>query len=381
MDVCRWNAQLHHYGADPVKVMRKQSGFSLVELMVGLVIGLVTTLAVAQIIIYNDQQKRTATGGVGAQVSAALAMNALIQEIEQAGYGFGGLTKALGCPLVNKFAGSGLQGMPSVLAPVQITFGQNGASDKIRILSSSKTSYSVPTLVNSPGYSVNSSLIDKPFVVNSARGVAAGDLMIAATDASANCELFQASGTTNGTQVDRNDDTFWNASGWPDTTYSTGAYLINMGTFNDHEYSIDGHNNLALKTFNLASDGAGSYVTGEVAYNNIVQIKALYGKAANNATNTVDTWDAVTPTTPAQWQSVVAIRLALVGRSTQMEKDVVTSVNPTWDIGKGIAVSTSVDCSTSKCITLNVSGLPNWKYYRYKVVDAIIPLRNFLWTY
>jgi len=121
-------------------------------------------------------------------------------------------------------------------------------------------------------------------------------------------------------------------------------------------------------------------------------LQALYGKDTDGD-GTVDTYDRVTPTTAAGWQSIRAVRIALVARSGQREKEAVTVNKPSWDVGSTTTVNVSpatVSCGTgSKCISLNVDGVTytnpidgadEWKHYRYKVFDTIVPIVNMLWT-
>ena len=53
-------------------------GFTLVELMVAMVIGLVTTLVITQVLAFSEGQKRTTTSGSDAQVNGSLALYTLV---------------------------------------------------------------------------------------------------------------------------------------------------------------------------------------------------------------------------------------------------------------------------------------------------------------
>ena len=66
---------------------RTQKGVTLVELMVALVIGAITVLAIQQVMAMFEGQKRASTGGADAQVNGAIALFTLEREIRQAGYG------------------------------------------------------------------------------------------------------------------------------------------------------------------------------------------------------------------------------------------------------------------------------------------------------
>ena len=72
-------------------------------------------------------------------------------------------------------------------------------------------------------------------------------------------------------------------------------------------------------------------------------------------------------------------RVALVARSAQYEKEEVTAADLVWDVGTAATVSDATTCGSSACVTLVVSNLPDWKHYRYKMFEAIMPVRNLLW--
>ncbi|MFH2135739.1 MAG: prepilin-type N-terminal cleavage/methylation domain-containing protein [Pseudomonadota bacterium] len=65
-----------------------QIGFTLVEIMVAMVIGMLGILIIMQMAFTFEGQKRTTTGGGDAQNAAAIAMFGLQQNLLQAGYCF-----------------------------------------------------------------------------------------------------------------------------------------------------------------------------------------------------------------------------------------------------------------------------------------------------
>jgi len=67
----------------------RADGFSLVELMVGMVIGMIAIIVVMQVFSLSEGSKRTTTGGDDAQMSGAVALTMLQRDIRQAGYGPG----------------------------------------------------------------------------------------------------------------------------------------------------------------------------------------------------------------------------------------------------------------------------------------------------
>ena len=113
---------------------RAQLGFTLVELMVGIVIGLLTTLAVTQVMVQSEGYKRTTTSGADAQINGALALATLQRAIMPAGYGFGALPVSLGCPLSANFNGAAIAGFPANLAPLVITQGGTSTTISVRVV-------------------------------------------------------------------------------------------------------------------------------------------------------------------------------------------------------------------------------------------------------
>jgi type IV pilus assembly protein PilW len=63
------------------------AGFTLVETMVALVIGLLTTFIVMQVFALSEGQKRTIMGGADAQSDAAVVLYLIERDLRQAGYG------------------------------------------------------------------------------------------------------------------------------------------------------------------------------------------------------------------------------------------------------------------------------------------------------
>ena len=364
----------------------RQRGFSLIELMVGLAVGLVATIVVAQVLGLAEGQKRSATNGADANVSGALALYAIQRDVQMAGYGFASSPGSLGCPLVYRYKGLVSLAIPAALVPVTITQGASGAPDSIRVLSSSKVNASVPSRIIPPGYDPTVLAKSTSFPVASSLGVKKGDLLVAVTDSTVPCSMFQATADGSAGSVPRSDDaTGWNSTGWPTTAYGDGSYVVNLGQLTDHFYEVIAANNaLRMQAF---SAGAGAYAVSD-AQPGIVQLKAMYGKCSTctaTVTGPIDSYDNVTPTTNAGWLKVTAIRVAVVSRSGQYEKNAVTSTDQNttgilWDVGSATPVAGSAIChGTSQCVTVKLDAVADWTHYRYKVYDTVIPLRNLVW--
>jgi len=128
-----------------------------------------------------------------------------------------------------------------------------------------------------------------------------------------------------------------------------------LGAVNDLRYiDSDGDNN---NDTSAAADG-------------IINLQAEYGLDTNNDT-IVDTWQA---SAPATWSTVRAIRVGLLSRSQQYEKVAVTTAAPTW--AGGAFTMTNLDGSSGAVASEDAN---DWRHYRYRVYQTIIPLRNLVW--
>jgi type IV pilus assembly protein PilW len=382
------------------RLRRHSAGFTLIELMIGVVIGLLASLAVTHVLVNSEGQKRSTTSGSDAQVNGALALNTLQRALQPAGYGFASVPAVVGCTVTATFNSNPVTAtvpdFPGYLAPVVITDGATGAPDTVRVLASGKGSFAIPLRVVAVGYSDSSGF---KLPVGSVRGIAAGDLIVASMTSTAApsvpCEVFQVSSNPGSTPEVTRSAGAWNG-GALTNGYATGAVLVNMGAPSDLTYSIV-NNSLMVRALAIGSDASStpSYTTTEL-YPNIVQLQALYGKDSDG-NGSVDTWDAclvriagVCSTAPADntaWRQVIAVRIAVVARSTQYEKDNVTFADTAgtgydlnWDVGNAGTVTDSATCGASKCLAIKLSNLADWQHYRYRLFETIVPLRNMLWN-
>jgi type IV pilus assembly protein PilW len=73
---------------------------------------------------------------------------------------------------------------------------------------------------------------------------------------------------------------------------------------------------------------------------------------------------------PADWTRLLAVRFALLARSTQFETLQVTATAPRWSAGS--FTMRNIDNTADD----NPAGVNNWRNYRYNVFEAVVPLRN-----
>lgn len=366
--------KLHRTHGEPLAAR----GVTLIELMVGLVIGMIATVIVAQVLRVAEAQKRSTTEGSDAQVNGALSLYALQRDINMAGYGFAAVPSDLGC------YAHGAGGKTWTLAPVVITDGALGAPDSILVTTAvNSTGVSTPTVLAAAAASTATD-----FQVSTIAAFEPGDQVLAvptAIDANNWCSIFTvASTSTVGTTHHLIASTATGAGQWtptgvlPAAGYANGSYVIDIGHLEQHQYTVDTARYMLQQATATTAD-TGTMGAASDLYPNIVNLQAMYGKDTDGD-GSVDTYDVTTPTTAAGWAQVRTIRIAVVARSGQYEKDDVTTAAPLWNVG-GITnpVTGAAPCGASQCLSLSVQNVPNWTHYRYKVYDMVVPMRNLLW--
>ncbi len=364
----------------------QQRGFSLVEVMVSTVVSLFATLAIMQSFAVSEGYRRTATSGGDAAFSGAVGAYLLDRDLQMAGYGINtGIY--LGCQ-VSGFDESAtpVQPIGFTLAPAQITPGVGSNPDSITVVSSSSGWLPAPiTLTTAMASRTDNYQVNNPF------GVTAGDVAILAQSGNNACTLVQATNTptagaagnqntvqhTSGTYQTTGGATVearYNPTGGIGAAYPANSVLIDMGAAPTvSTYSIQ--NNTLVVAQQVT--GAGQPVQPVAA--NIVQLKALYGKDTAGG-GTITAWNTAAPVSASQWAAVLAIRVALVARSAQPEKQ----TDPTSGTCSTTNAAPIVTWDDGTTTTLDLSGTtptgPAWQCYRYRVFHMTASLRNLIWT-
>ncbi len=392
----------HLFASQSGSASRNQGGFTLIELMVGALLGMLTVIVISQVLIDSEEQRRKVAMGGDSDINGSLALFTMQRDIQMAGYGMGS-TEMMGCSLVAFRSGKSV--IPDeddphpetfILAPVIIANGTDGAPDTITVVRGETVGSSVPMkLATISNGTVVGDLRDITtgltgrFNVESSLGVHAGDQIISVPTnwTSTPCHLLEvthdpgsADSQLTPTNIPYYATSLWNTDTVWNQIHPSPKFLVNMGRIGQRRYFLNNTTPYTLRTRNLSS------VTGtfsfEDLYPEIVNLQALYGKDLDG-NGSIDRFDTTTPTTGPGWAQVVAVRIALVARNPQFEKDEVTVAEPLWEMGKAVEVQgeTLVDCGTDNlCVTLKIDSLPDWKHYRYKVYSTTIPLRNILWT-
>ncbi|WP_290903497.1 PilW family protein [Aquabacterium sp.] len=364
-------------------------GFTLVELMVGMALALITTVIIAQVVVNAEGQRRTTSSGSDAQVNGSIGLYTVSRDVQGAGYGIISHSAALGCPIQAKYGSAATLAL--TLAPVTITVDANGVPT-LRTFSSGRNSFSVPMVVKA-----NHAAVDTSFTVTSSTGVSNGDTMMAipGTWSSTNwCTVFQVAGSGTNVLSSTVVPNVTVTAGWnpassatlmPTTGYPADtSYLVNLGSIVLREYTVTSEN-LVMRELQANGTWPADF---QVLASGIVAMRVMYGKDTSTPKDgVVDQFDTTTPTTADDWSRVLSVRIAVVARSEIREKVEVTIADPVWDVGTATTVSGTAACSTGssrQCLTLTIPK-PNttdteWQHYRYKVYDTVVPLRNVVWS-
>lgn len=402
---------------NPMSSARRAAGFTLVELMVALAVGLVLSLVITGSVLTMGRQLRVVASNVAAQGGAQVALSLIDASARTAGTGLfaNGATM---CPTLNAWKDGSVKSNGAVLMPLRITDGGGaGASDTIVFTGATGTgvmaSAPVVTTASTTGTTV---------VVGNAGGFANGDLaLLAAPGSGQPCLLFQVTATpvANGTACGGNAARCTTLS----RATASGGYNAPAGTYAatpQYGFAADAGTSPVtygpavvqrlggnftqtafrvmcgtLVQYNAFTDAPGctqaplGFSGGANALaSDVVLMHAQYGIAASANSDIVTNWVEASASpwstpTAANAARVKALRVVLVTRAKEPENSAVTLASCT----NGNSIVNTGPCSfdDAEAPVIDLSGVPvaagkTWQHYRYRVHQAVIPLRNVLWS-
>jgi type IV pilus assembly protein PilW len=132
----------------------------------------------------------------------------------------------------------------------------------------------------------------------------------------------------------------------------------------------------ATATILAWSEDIGASGTWNEVAEGVVDLQAEYGVDGDNDNQiSAAEW---TTAAPANWTKVRAVRLAMLARSQQFEKDIVTPATPTWS-GSATSPFVMMNLDNTAGTTTPADPTVHWQHYRYRVYEQVIPLRNVIW--
>lgn len=369
------------------KSQRLQSGFSLVELLVGLLIGLVATLAISNLFTGFEARKRAITGGSDAQSNGVLAMYYMQRDAQNAGYGLPLYNSSDPSPLLCPIETSINQGGVVInLSPVVIVDGGAG-SDIVRIR------YGNPA---SGGASLRATgTITTPTLDGRLIGCQENDVVLYhQTPSSPNCSLARLKKLN----ADRTINTLSELNTPPTAspvTILNGADWVRfscLGAWNQYEYRVSGTLELTRSGGTPGTDPFPNAAAIPVA-SDIVSLQAQYGisdtidptspsATAAGFLNRVDRWVDATgifgdTISLIDRNRIRAIRIAVVTRDGNLQKKAVSQACNGSVAGLAKVCVWQADANPAN---VDLTAVPQWQQYRYRTFEANIPLRNILWN-
>jgi len=408
----------------------RQAGFTLVEVMIAMLIGVIGIVVMMQTFAVSEGFKRTTTSGTDSQINGGVALYMLEREIRLAGYGMNSMLPQ-GCTSVrvwndNSGTGVDMRMVPFEINPPGIPAG-DANSDVILVAYGASDNFVSGVAADQPsGAASNFKVTDNRDAFR------AGDLVVAVQPGAGpggttSCVMHELTGVpggggncgapaTGGSDVLNHNTgnyknpnaacqmtkaTYNNASGIKDSTGATvpalnrtnGGQLFNLGALPQVKvYAIRGGN---LTVCNMMSQDCTNAANYQVMVNDIVSMRGVYGKDFDgNPTPTtpagdgvVDSWSRAALATSNQITRVLAATVQITARSAVKEKPSTgTTCNATASASRpdrsqdwmGLSLTPNDGTLGGGQIDLTASSV-DWACYRYKLFQTSVPLRNMIW--
>lgn len=392
---------------------RKQGGLSLIELMVGVVIGLIAIIIIMQFAINFEGQKRATVGTAGAMDEGAVGLFTLRREIQSAGYGIADadllacLVQAHEARFDNPATAADFQ---FSIFPVQITQGAGGTPDSITVnYSSSPMLATATTLIqNFPGDEATNLKLSNRYGFNAGDVVVLANPNVLAPSPPALpdtrlCSMYQVTALPSG------------AGQTDEVEHRLAQYTNSAGASVPSRFNKSGGLGIAYaanttKVFNLGANPVSSLFfvqNGQLVFqdqlsgapsplvllDNVISFQAQYGFDARPGQQTTlqipaqdyvigvggfsdnveDADGSGVSGNSGDWMRIGAVRIAIVVRNKYPEKpdpttgECNTTANPpAWTWGSLTAAAMEAEQA-------------DWRCYRYRSFETVIPLRNMFW--
>ncbi len=383
---------------------KRSAGFSLIELLVAMAIGLIVTIAITSVMVSFGNSRRTGTALNDANQSATYSGFVMDRYIRNAGSGFAQRSdEAFGC-LINAsedsrvllprpgdypppFDGIPLVNRPRRLIPVLIEQGAAGAGgDVLTVMAGTSGMGEWPQAVTAATVTVNGLQLGNTL---SWRG---GDiLLLADPTVPAGCLLGQVSNGFAGSLTSQlpfsgtpSAGSYYAAAGPTVSLSSFGAandtLAIQLGNAagNPPQLQMFGADaaNATLQSFDLLREGADGLAP---LADGVIEMRAIYGiTSTTNALRTRENWadPGASPFTGAELNSgsaasrinlkqIVAVRVGMILRSSLRERDPIEQPG-------SVTLFSGLPGQRTRTFT------PEEMHFRYRTVEMTIPLRNML---
>lgn len=344
-------------------------GVSIIELMVGLVIGLLVSLAAVSSASLFTAAQRQGVGVGTAGANTAAALSAIKDDVANGGLGFFG-NQAYLCQTLNASVNAAVVSDNAAFAPVRIT--RVGSNDQLDVVYGNDVSAGAAVKLSSASNGSSATL------KNYLPAADTQAVLLAPTDTSQPCLLRSLTATpAPPTALVKETLVFGNAGRHNQAvftvnpSYPENSLVTMIGTAQWNRYALNGAELQMTRVFD------GTTVT---LMRNVIGLRFEYGVSASAVSglangNRAALADWVDPT-EAGWGTVTsanigrikAVRIGLVVRSPQREKE--------------NAVTGQCEASTAKPVLFGNEIEPDvtdWQCYRYRTQIVVAPLRNIIY--
>jgi type IV pilus assembly protein PilW len=400
---------------------KRQRGMTMIELLVAMAIGVITMLAISQLLVASENHKRTTTSTNDVDQTAVYTFNEIDRALRAAGSGiaqsaYGTATGVLGCRLNMASAGTTYMPRPGAypppfstrflggatpaalqVAPVLIGAGQsdNSTSDVLVVMGGSGADGGVSRSLFGVGSLVSNVA---SLILASTVGFNNYDLILVSQNGMSDCLLEEVSGPPAAGILTLNPAVpyYTQAQGLLTTLIqSTTTAITPLGNVqptdspSDLQFQMFGvSTNNTLYSYDLLQNqnlvhlaGTGGDVAQAIA-DGVIQMNAIYGVATANNPSVFDHW--VSPSaaagydintvmnSPTKQKLIIAVRVAIVVRGEYYDKSVVSPSSLTIFSGlldgNGNSLQKTVSLTTTQ----------DQQHYRYRVVEFTVPLREMI---
>lgn len=346
-----------------LRLRSRQRGISLIEMMVGVVIGLIAVLVIYQTFAVAEGIKRQTISAGDAQKTGMVAMYLLGSEVGNAGSGI----------MVNQddlATCTDTGDVKTTMRPfsVLITPGaDDDTPDSIVVNYSTARSVVTPSV-----FMAATAAGGTTYTVQSPTGFKKGDMVVGITGAG-DCERIEVTAVS---APDANGNVVLTQAG-SKYEYLPTMRLVNIGPATSTQrvlYDVVGG---VLRSTDLVTAGA----VAQPLSSSIMNLKMQYGVDTDgDIAGDIDEWvapvgayapAAVLAFNGAQLRQIKAVRVGMVVRSDEFDRD---SPAFNWTLFE----CTAQEAKNYTCPAALTGALP--ANYRYRVYETIVPLRNPMWN-
>lgn len=387
---------------------RRRHGFSLVELLVSIVVGLLAVMFATKLFANAEQNRQASLGGSAAMQNGMQALFSITKDAAQAGWGLndplvGGCDTLFSDARGYQLTATTRGGVAGTITPLGAAVIESNGADSDRL-----TLYAGSSITGSGEVGLGAAYTggDTLQVDRIAFGFAQGDVILVVPESEVapvpKCALAQISAppavvdNIQSFKISAGADYRFNRVAGLGDTYKGGVTRVfNLGpsdALGFHQWSVDGAY-LRLRASDLAGAGAQS----QPVIDNIVSLKAQYGfdtisslsfkpedgmQVRQWSASMIDADGLAGIGSAGDYQRIAALRVAVVARSRQPEKpaaDGSCAATTVLPVVFGSAAPAGV-AAVPISVNVAVAGDPiGWQCYRYRVFESIVPMRNLAW--